>query len=109
MSAVAGYLQCWNMTPQKPLARARERQPAAIAAWLEQHYPGIAKRAKAEGAAIYLGDESGISNQDQTGRSYAPKEQTPVVARTARRITPEHDLGSQQPRPDALHVLRGRA
>ena len=35
-----------------------------------------------------MGDESGISNQDQTGRSYAPKEQTPVVARTARRITP---------------------
>ena len=81
------YLQRWGMTPQKPLARARERQPAAIAAWLEQHYPAIARRAKAEGAAIYWGDETGISNQDQIGRTYAPKGQTPVVARTAKRIT----------------------
>ena len=66
LSTVQLYLQRWNMTPQKPLARARERQPAAIAAWLEQHYPAIARRAKAEGAAIYWGDETGIdppSNQ----------------------------------------------
>ena len=87
LSTVQLYLQRWGMTPQKPLARARERSPSAIAAWLEQHYPAIAKRAKAEGAAIYWGDETGISNQDQIGRSYAPKGQTPVVARTARRIT----------------------
>ena len=73
LSTVQLYLQRWNMTPQKPLARARERSPAAIAAWLEQHYPAIARRAKAEGAAIYWGDETGISNQDQIGRSYAPK------------------------------------
>lgn len=87
LSTVQLYLQRWNMTPQKPLARARERSPTAVAAWLEQHYPAIARRAKAEVAAIYWGDETGISNQDQIGRSYAPKGQTPVVARTAKRIT----------------------
>lgn len=87
LSTVQLYLQRWGMTPQKPLARARERQPAAIQAWLEQDYPAIAKRAKAEGAVIYWGDETGISNQDQIGRSYAPKGRTPAVARTARRIT----------------------
>jgi hypothetical protein len=32
LSTVQLYLQRWTMTPQKPLARARERQPAAIAA-----------------------------------------------------------------------------
>jgi hypothetical protein len=87
LSTVQLYLQRWGMTPQKPLARAKERQPAAIAAWLAQHYPAIARRAKAEGAAIYWGDETGISNQDQIGRSYAPRGRTPVVARTAKRIT----------------------
>jgi hypothetical protein len=89
-----------GMTPQKPLARARERQPAAVAAWLETAYPAIAQRAKIEGAAIYWGDatgvpsrlvgwggETGIANQDQIGRSYAPKGQTPGVVRTARRVT----------------------
>jgi transposase len=35
LTAVQLYLQRWGMTPQKPLARAKERQPAAIAAWLE--------------------------------------------------------------------------
>ena len=75
------------MTPQKPLARARERQPAAIAAWLELDYPAIAKRARTERAVIYWGDETGISNQDQIGRSYAPKGKTPVVTRTAKRIS----------------------
>ena len=45
LSTVQLYLQRWGMPPQKPLARARERQPAAIAAWLEQHYPAIAGRA----------------------------------------------------------------
>ncbi len=87
LSTVQLYLQRWGMTPQKPLARARERSPAAIQAWLEQDYPAIAKRAKAEAAVIYWGDETGISNQDQIGRSYAPKGQTPVVARTAKRIS----------------------
>ena len=87
LSTMRLYLRRWGMTPQKPLARARERSPAAIAAWLERDYPAIAKRARARRAVIYWGDETGISNQDQTGRSYAPRGETPVVVRTARRIT----------------------
>jgi transposase len=35
---------------------------------------------------IYWGDETGISNQDQIGRSYAPRGRTPVVSRTAKRL-----------------------
>jgi transposase len=87
LSTAQLYLQRWGMTPQKPLVRAKERQPAAIQAWLAQGYPAIARRAKAQRAAIYWGDETGISNQDQIGRSYAPKGQTPIVRRTAKRIT----------------------
>jgi transposase len=86
-STVRLYLQRWGMTPQKPLARAKERSPAAIAAWLELDYPAVASRARAAGAVIYWGDETGISNQDQIGRSYAPRGRTPVVARTAKRVT----------------------
>src|SRR5437763_673316 len=33
------------------------------------------------------GDDGGISNQDQTGRSWAPTGRTPAVARTAKRVT----------------------
>jgi transposase len=87
LTAVQLYLQRWGMTPQKPLVRAKERQPAAIAAWMATTYPAIARRARAARAVIYWGDETGISNQDQIGRSYAPKGKTPVMARTAKRIT----------------------
>jgi transposase len=86
LTAIQLYLQRWGMTPQKPLVRARQRQPAAIAAWLATTYPAIARRAKAGRAVIYWSDETGISNQDQIGRSYAPKGQTPVVSRSAKRI-----------------------
>jgi transposase len=84
LTAVQLYLRrCWGLTPQKPLIRARQRQPAAIAAWLETTYPAIARRARAARAVIDGGDETGIANQDQIGRSYAPKGQTPVIARSA--------------------------
>lgn len=87
LSTVQLYLKRWGMTPQKPLARATQRSPAAIAAWLARDYPAIARRAKRERAVIYWGDETGISNQDQIGRSWAPRGQTPVVGRSARRIS----------------------
>jgi transposase len=87
LSTVQLYLRRWGLTPQKPLVRAKQRQPAAIAAWLETAYPAIARRAGAARAVICWGDETGISNQDQIGRSYAPKGKTPVIARTAKRVT----------------------
>jgi transposase len=87
LTAVQLHLRRWGLTPQKPLVRAKERQPAAIAAWLGTTCPAIAKRARAARAVIYWGDETGISNQDQIGRSHAPKGQTPVVARSAKRVT----------------------
>jgi transposase len=87
LSTMHLYLQRWGLSPQKPLAQAKERSPAAIKAWLETGYPAIAKRAKAQKAAIFWGDETGISNQDQIGRSWAPKGKTPIVARTAKRVS----------------------
>jgi transposase len=87
LSTVHLYLLRWGFTPQKPLSRATQRSDAAIQRWLEREYPKIARRAKREKALIYWGDETGVSNQDQIGRGYAPKGQTPVVRRTAKKIS----------------------
>ncbi len=87
LRTVSDYLRRWGFTPQRPIKRARERQDAAVQAWLAEHYPKIAARAKAEGAAIHWGDETGISNQAVYGRSFAPKGQTPVIRRPATRRT----------------------
>jgi len=81
------YPPRWGFTPRKPLSRATQRPDTAIQGWLEREYPKIARRAKREKALICWGDETGVSNQDQIGRSYAPKGQTPVVRRTAKKIS----------------------
>jgi transposase len=73
------YLARWGFTPQKPMKKAYEQSPAAVKKWLDEDYPGIAARAKAEGAEIHWGDESGLRSDDVRGRGFAPKGQTPVI------------------------------
>ena len=73
------YLRRWGFTPQKPIQRAYEQSPAAVQQWLDEDYPAIAGRAKAEGAEIHWGDETALVNTDTRGRSYAPRGQTPVA------------------------------
>ena len=82
---VGEYLKRWGFTPQKPLKRAYEQQPAKVRQWLDEDYPVIAQRAKAEGAEIHWGDETGVRSDSQHGRSYAPKGKTPVIRLSARR------------------------
>jgi len=81
------YLKRWGFSSQKPLTRATQRDPQMIEAWLKKVYPGIAARAKREKALIYWSDETGVCNQDQIGKGYAPKGQTPVLAQTGQRFS----------------------
>lgn len=83
---VGDYLRRWGFTPQKPIQRAYERNPAAVSRWLEQEYPRLRARAKREGALILWGDEMGLRSDDARGRSYAPKGATPVIGKAGRRF-----------------------
>lgn len=76
---VGKYLKRWGFTPQKPIKKAYEQRPEAVRAWLDEHYPAIEQRAKAEGGEIHWGDETALVNTDVRGRSFAPVGQTPVV------------------------------
>ncbi len=82
---VGEYLKRWGFTPQKPLKKAYEQKPAAVKEWLDKEYPMIKKRAKAQGAEIHWGDETGLRNDCQHGRGYAPKGKTPVLRLNAKR------------------------
>jgi len=84
--SVGNYLKRWGFTPQKPLRRAYERQDKAVKVWLKESYPKIAARAKQEKAEIHWGDEAGFRSDHQTGTSYSPKGQTPVVKSTGKRF-----------------------
>jgi transposase len=86
LSAVGNYLKAWGLSPQRPVRRAYERDPEAIARWLKREYPKITRAAKRERAVIYWGDESGLRSNDVRGRSYAVRGQTPVVAATGQRF-----------------------
>lgn len=83
---VGRYLRAWGLSPQKPVRRAYERNEAAIARWLKQEYPMIARQAKQEHAAIYWGDEMGLRRDHVTGTSYAPVGHTPVIRATGQRF-----------------------
>ncbi len=61
------------------MVRAYEQKPEALKAWLDEQYPKIAARAKRENAEIHWGDETTLVNADVRGRSYQPKEQTPIA------------------------------
>jgi transposase len=83
---VGDYLRRWGFTPQKPIQRAYERDQAAVERWLQTAYPALRARAKREGALILWGDEMGLRSDHARGRSYAPKGETPVVAKAGRRF-----------------------
>ncbi len=76
---VGNYLSRWGFTPQKPIKKAYEQRPEAVQAWLNEQYPAIEKRAKAEGGEIHWGDKTALVNTDVRGRSYAPAGKTPVT------------------------------
>lgn len=77
--SVGNYLARWGFTPQKPIKKAYEQRPEAVKQWLDEQYPEIAKKAKAEKAEIHWLDETAVVNTDVRGRSYAPKGKTPEV------------------------------
>ena len=79
------YLKRWGFTPQKPMKKAYEQSPAAVKKWLEEDYPVIATKAKAEGAEIHWGDETGLRSDDVRGRSYAPVGETPLIRVNSKR------------------------
>jgi transposase len=82
---VGEYLMRWGYTPQKPLRRAYEQNPKAVQKWLDEEYPLIQARAIKEKVEIHWGDETGLRNDSQYGRSYAPKGKTPAMLIPAKR------------------------
>ena len=87
LTTTGDYLRKWGFTPQKPKKRAYEQSPKKVEKWLDEEYPAIKQRAKTEGAEIHWGDETGIKNSCNHGRSYAPKGKTPVKSGMSKRFS----------------------
>lgn len=76
---VGRMLKKWGLTPQKPAKKSYFQKDAAVQKWLSQQYPLIKARAQRENAQIQWLDEMGARSDDQVGRTYGRKGQTPVV------------------------------
>ena len=84
---VGRYLRAWGLSPQKPVRRAYEQNPAAVRKWLEEEYPAIRALAKRWGAEIDWLDEMGLRSDHQAGRSWGRRGETPVVWGTGLRFS----------------------
>jgi len=85
LTSVGKLLASLNITPQKPLRRAYERDPKAVQLWLDQTYPKLKRRAKRLKAMIFFLDEAGFQSDPPLGRTYGLKGETPVVKTSGQR------------------------
>jgi transposase len=85
LASIGTMLARLNLTAQKPLQRAYQRNPEAIERWQHDIYPAIARQAHKENADIFFWDESGFRADSVHGRTWAPCGETPVVKRPGER------------------------
>lgn len=85
LPAVGNILASLGLSPQRPLVRAYEQDPEAVARWKTERYPQIVAEAKAQEAAVFFCDEAGVRTDCHSGTTWAPVGQTPVVRGTGNR------------------------
>jgi transposase len=85
LASIGAMLARLNLTPQKPLQRAYQRDPEAIDRWRHDTYPAIAKQARKQKADIFFWDESGFRADSVHGKTWALRGETPVVERPGQR------------------------
>jgi len=79
LRCITNYLERWGFTCQRPTKKAYVQDNIKVKNFMEDEYPAIAQRAKAENAEIYWGDETGVDNQEHYQRGFAPIGQPPVL------------------------------
>ncbi|MGW4895711.1 IS630 family transposase [Kitasatospora sp. NPDC004240] len=84
---VGKYLRRWGLSFQRPDKRAVEQDPEAVRGWLEEAWPAIRARARAEGAEVLFADQVGIRSDQVTGRTWGARGRTPIVRRTGNRFS----------------------
>ena len=85
VTAVGRLLAELDITPQKPLRRAYERDPVAIKRWTRQTFAKLRARAKRRGAKIFFLDEAGVRSDQVLGRTWGLRGRTPEVPTSGKR------------------------
>src|SRR5437867_10250034 len=85
VTAVGRLLAELDITPQKPLRRAYERDPVAIKRWTTTVFPRVRARAQRARARIFVLGEAGVRSDQVLGRTWGLRGQTPEVPTSGRR------------------------
>jgi transposase len=85
LTQVGVLLADLGITPQKPTRHAREQDPVKVKEWEEEKFPAIFKAAQETNAELFFWDEAGYRLDDQVGRTWGAKGETPVVQVTGKR------------------------
>jgi transposase len=85
VTAVGRLLAALDITPQKPLRRAYERDPVAIERWKTTTFPRLRARSKRLGAKIFFLDEAGVRSDQVLGRTWGLRGHTPEVPTSGKR------------------------
>src|SRR5919107_1443430 len=84
--SVGRTLHGLGFSAQRPLYRAEQADPAAVARWKAVEYPTIAAAAKAVGGTVFFVDEAGVRSDYHAGTTWAPVGRTPTVTATGARF-----------------------
>jgi transposase len=84
--SVGRLLRKLGLSPQRPLYRAYQQNPQAVARWKAETYPQIRAEAAATGGTVSFADEAGVRSDYHAGTTWAPVGKTPVVAATGDRF-----------------------
>jgi len=99
-ASVCRLLNQLGLTPQRPIWRAYQQDPAVVQKWLETEYPRIREEAAKAHATVWFGDEAGVRSDYQSGTTWGRRGQTAIVSTTGARfglnlisaISPRGDL-----------------
>ena len=84
--SVGRLLRKLGLSPQRPLYRAYQQNPEAVARRKAETYAQIRAEAAATGGTVYFADEAGVRSDYHAGTTWAPVGKTPVVAATGDRF-----------------------
>jgi len=86
-ASVCRLLNQLGLSPQRPLWRAFQKDGELVEKWVKEEYPKIRALARKQKADIFFGDEAGVRSDFHSGRTWAARGKTPVVATTGARFS----------------------
>jgi len=87
LPTVGKVMHSLGFSAQRPLHRAWEQDAVLVQSWLQSDLPALLQRDKNQGALVLFGDEAGVRSNCHTGTTWGQIGQTPVVRRSAARVS----------------------